>query len=107
MDIGLALGTEARGVHNSLLDKSATTGGEGWPGTLRNGATLTAYAPNINLVHASTWGRAQEVRIDAGTAARCVTHYLAVRQFAPTSTIAHDLATNRSCQKTPCSHRRS
>jgi len=59
--IGLALGTEARGVHNSLLDKSAQTGGEGWPGTLRNGAGLTAYAPNINLVHDPRWGRAQEV----------------------------------------------
>lgn len=59
--IGLALGTEARGVHNSLLDKSAEQGGEGWPGTLRNGAGLTAYAPNINLVHDPRWGRAQEV----------------------------------------------
>jgi beta-glucosidase len=59
--IGLALGTEARGVFNSLLDKSAQTGGSGWPGTLRNGATLTAYAPNVNLVHDPRWGRAQEV----------------------------------------------
>ena len=46
-DVGLAIGTEARGVFNSLEDKSAETGGEGWPGTLRNGATLTAYAPNV------------------------------------------------------------
>ena len=38
--VGLAIGTEARGVFNTLLDKSAQTGGEGWPGTLRNGATL-------------------------------------------------------------------
>ena len=59
--VGLAIGTEARGVFNTLLDKSAQTGGEGWPGTLRNGATLTAYAPNINLVHDPRWGRAQEV----------------------------------------------
>ena len=58
--VGLAIGTEARGVHNSLLDKSAEHGGEGWPGTLRNGAGLTAYAPNINLAR-PTWGRAQEV----------------------------------------------
>jgi beta-glucosidase len=48
-NVGLALGVEARGVHNSLLDKSAEKGGEGWPGTLKNGAGLTAYAPNINL----------------------------------------------------------
>ena len=47
-NVGLALGVEARGVHNSLLDKSAEKGGEGWPGTLKNGAGLTAYAPNIN-----------------------------------------------------------
>lgn len=54
--MGLALGTEARGVHNSLLDKSAEEGGEGWPGTLKNGAGLTAYAPNLNLVHDPRWG---------------------------------------------------
>jgi hypothetical protein len=54
--VGLALGTEARGVFNSLLDKSAQTGGSGWPGTLRNGATLTAYAPNVNLVHGASDG---------------------------------------------------
>ena len=30
--VGLAIGTEARGVHNSELDKSGETGGEGWPG---------------------------------------------------------------------------
>jgi beta-glucosidase-like glycosyl hydrolase len=40
--VGMAIGTEARGVFNSLLDKSAEEGGEGWPGTLKNGATLTA-----------------------------------------------------------------
>ena len=60
-NVGLALGTEARGVHNSLLDKSAEHGGEGWPGTLKNGAGLTAYAPNVNLVHDPRWGRANEV----------------------------------------------
>ena len=49
-DIGLAIGTEARGTHNSLLDKSAETGGSQWPGTINNGAGLTLYAPNINLV---------------------------------------------------------
>jgi beta-glucosidase-like glycosyl hydrolase len=58
--VGLAIGTEARGVHNSLLDKSAETGGEGWPGKLRNGAGLTFYAPNINIAR-PRWGRAQEV----------------------------------------------
>jgi beta-glucosidase-like glycosyl hydrolase len=61
VNVGLALGVEARGVHNSLLDKSAEHGGEGWPGTLKNGAGLTAYAPNVNLVHDPRWGRANEV----------------------------------------------
>ena len=60
-NVGLALGVEARGVHNSLLDKSAEHGGEGWPGSLKNGAGLTAYAPNVNLVHDPRWGRANEV----------------------------------------------
>jgi beta-glucosidase len=87
-DIGLAIGTEARGTHNSLADKSAETGGKQWPGTIDNGAGLTLYAPNINLVrrpaapphqprstprtltlhpppplqvHDPRWGRAQEV----------------------------------------------
>jgi hypothetical protein len=60
--VGLALGTEARGVFNSLLDKSAQTGGSGWPGTLRNGATLTAYAPNVNLVHGAPRERARRGR---------------------------------------------
>lgn len=49
-EIGLAIGTEARGTHNSLADKSAETGGTQWPGTIDNGAGLTLYAPNINLV---------------------------------------------------------
>ena len=61
LEVGLALGTEARGVHNSLLDKSAEKGGEGWPGTLKNGAGLTGYSPNVNLVHDPRWGRANEV----------------------------------------------
>jgi beta-glucosidase len=60
-DIGLAIGTEARGTHNALTDKSAETGGTQWPGTINNGGGLTLYAPNINLVHDPRWGRAQEV----------------------------------------------
>jgi beta-glucosidase-like glycosyl hydrolase len=31
------------------------------PGSLKNGAGLTAYAPNVNLVHDPRWGRANEV----------------------------------------------
>ena len=49
--LGAAIGTEARGTHNSLTDKSAETGGHQWPGTINNGAGITLYAPNINLVH--------------------------------------------------------
>ena len=49
--VGLAIGYEARGVHNTLGDKSGETGGHSWPGTLRNGVGLTLYAPNVNLVH--------------------------------------------------------
>jgi beta-glucosidase len=59
--VGLAIGVEARGTHNSLQDKSAETGGHSWPGTLINGAGLTLYAPNVNLVHDPRWGRANEV----------------------------------------------
>jgi len=59
--VGLAIGTEARGVHNSLADKSGETGGHSWPGTIRNGVGLTMYAPNVNLVHDPRWGRANEV----------------------------------------------
>ena len=59
--VGNAIGVEARGVHNSQLDKTGKTGGEGWPGTLKNGASTTLYAPNMNLVHDVRWGRAQEV----------------------------------------------
>jgi beta-glucosidase len=59
--VGLAIGVEARGTHNSLSDKSAETGGHQWPGTINNGAGLTLYAPNVNLVHDPRWGRAQEV----------------------------------------------
>ena len=59
--VGLAIGTEARGVHNSLEDKSGETGGHSWPGTIRNGVGLTLYAPNVNLVHDPRWGRANEV----------------------------------------------
>ena len=59
--VGLAIGTEARGVHNSLEDKSGETGGHTWPGTIRNGVGLTMYAPNVNLVHDPRWGRANEV----------------------------------------------
>ena len=53
-NIGLAVGTEARGTHNSLTDKSAETGGHQWPGTINNGAGITLYAPNINLVRRTT-----------------------------------------------------
>ncbi len=60
-EVGLAVGVEARGIHNSQLDKSGEHGGEGWPGTLKNGVGLTLYAPNVNLVHDPRWGRAQEV----------------------------------------------
>ena len=49
--VGLAIGIEARGFHNTLDDKSGETGGHSWPGTLRNGVGLTLYAPNVNLVH--------------------------------------------------------
>jgi len=49
--VGLAIGYEARGIHNTLGDKSGETGGHSWPGTLRNGVGLTLYAPNVNLVH--------------------------------------------------------
>jgi beta-glucosidase len=49
--VGLAIGTEARGVHSTLEDKSGETGGHSWPGTIRNGVGLTLYAPNVNLVH--------------------------------------------------------
>lgn len=59
--VGLAIGTEARGVHNTLDDKSGETGGHGWPGTIQNGVGLTMYAPNVNLVHEPRWGRANEV----------------------------------------------
>jgi len=59
--IGLAIGTEARGIHNTLDDKSGETGGHTWPGTIRNGVGLTMYAPNVNLVHDPRWGRANEV----------------------------------------------
>lgn len=37
--VGNAIGVEARAVHNTETDKSGETGGEGWPGTLRNGET--------------------------------------------------------------------
>ena len=47
--VGLAIGTEARGVHSALEDKSGETGGHSWPGTIRNGVGLTLYAPNVNL----------------------------------------------------------
>ena len=60
--VGLAIGVEARGVHNTLLDKSGESGGHSWPGTIRNGVGLTMYAPNVNLVHEPRWGRANEVR---------------------------------------------
>jgi len=60
-NVGLAIGTEARGIHNSLTDKSGRTGGHQWPGTINNGVGLTLYAPNVNLVHDPRWGRAQEV----------------------------------------------
>jgi beta-glucosidase len=59
--VGLAIGTEARGVHNTLDDKSGETGGHSWPGTIQNGVGLTMYAPNVNLVHEPRWGRANEV----------------------------------------------
>ncbi len=49
--VGLAIGTEARGVHSTLEDKSGETGGHSWPGTIRNGVGLTLYSPNVNLVH--------------------------------------------------------
>lgn len=49
--VGLAIGTEARGIHSTLEDKSGETGGHTWPGTIRNGVGLTLYAPNVNLVH--------------------------------------------------------
>ena len=56
LNIGTAIGVEARGVHNSLLDKSGASGGAGsGPGNLRNGAGLTSYAPNVNLVHDTRW----------------------------------------------------
>ena len=40
-EVGLAIGVEARGVHNSLTDKSGETGGHQWPGTINNGVGLT------------------------------------------------------------------
>ena len=43
--VGLAIGTEARGIHSTLEDKSGETGGHSWPGTIRNGVGLTMYAP--------------------------------------------------------------
>ena len=40
--IGRAIGTEARSLHNDLVNKS---------GFCCNGVGVTAYAPNMNLVH--------------------------------------------------------
>ena len=61
-DIGLAIGTEARGTHNTLADKSAETGGTQWPGTINNGGGLTLYAPNINLVRITSALRPRPTR---------------------------------------------
>ena len=52
--VGLAIGTEARGIHSTLEDKSGETGGHSWPGTIRNGVGLTMYAPVRCLVLAAS-----------------------------------------------------
>lgn len=44
-DIGNAIGVESRGVHNSQLDKSGETGGEGWPGKAH--IALPAWLPPL------------------------------------------------------------
>eukprot|EP01084_Bolivina_argentea_P317679 550831_1 len=51
--VGNTVGLEARGLHNSLVH-----GGN--RGTF-NGAGITAYGPNMNLVRDPRWGRSQEV----------------------------------------------
>ena len=44
--VGQAIGVEMRSLHNDLKNKS---------GHCCNGVGITAYAPNMNLVHDPRW----------------------------------------------------
>jgi beta-glucosidase len=53
-DVGWIVGEEARALHNGFVHS-------GNRGHHENGAGITMYAPNMNLVRDPRWGRAQEV----------------------------------------------
>ena len=53
--MGDVIGNEARGLHNGFLASDATREMK------CNGCSITAYAPNLNLVRDPRWGRSQEV----------------------------------------------
>lgn len=60
--VGLALGSEARAVHNGFVhdgDRGAD-GSTYSPDHGENGVGITMYGPNINLVRDPRWGRSQE-----------------------------------------------
>ena len=53
---------ESRATHNGLADKSGNACGSTSTGeVVANGCGITLYAPNVNLVRAPGWGRAEEV----------------------------------------------
>lgn len=54
--VGEALGTEARGLHNGFVHE--IDGHDASEGC--NGCGITLYSPNLNLVRDPRWGRAQE-----------------------------------------------
>jgi beta-glucosidase-like glycosyl hydrolase len=101
--IGNAIGVEARGVHNTLLDKSGTTGGEGWPGKLRNGVGLTLYSPNLNLVREPRWGRANEVMSECPTLTGELIKYY-VRGLQNLTTAPNPSASNVALTAAGCKH---
>ncbi|XP_062517183.1 uncharacterized protein LOC134192460 [Corticium candelabrum] len=53
-DVGWVVGLEARALHNGFVHA-------GNRGHHENGAGITLYAPNMNLVRDPRWGRSQEV----------------------------------------------